>query len=103
MSARRRLLQEIHVGTVDQIASFHAESGHQIFGNFLPFGIALSLFKHDLQLHELTQTLDVVQMDTRLPDKIQVTGFPNDAANPIGKLEHPLQVLRIRAAGNVIV
>jgi hypothetical protein len=54
----------------------------------LPLGIALPLLQHHLQLHELAQPLDVIQMHARLPDKIQVARFPDDAADAIGQLEH---------------
>ncbi len=57
--------QQIHVSPLEQVSSFHAQTCHQILGNFLPISIPLPLPHDDFQFHELTQPLNAILLFAR--------------------------------------
>jgi hypothetical protein len=62
---RSLVSEQVDVSLRDQVLLADIELFHQEGGDSLAIRISLALGKHDLQLHERAQAIDLVQMDAR--------------------------------------
>src|SRR5512140_2433677 len=97
------ILQQIHVGALQEVGWLDAELGHQVVRDRLSLRVRLSGPHDHFQFHELTEAFHVIQVNAGLPHQVKVAPLAHGAADAEGPPKRLLEAIRIAGFEDLVV